>query len=317
MITVRLNEIASFSVDDAGGKALPLALLKREGINIPDGYIVFSSVFNELRLISNAEKIINDKLEKLRSGKMRNFDRISNELRKTIESIKIPKNIKEAILKEYDGLKVRYVAVRSSSASEDQEKHSWAGEFETYTYITRNNLIPSIIKCWSSLYTPRALTYAYKHKIPFASKMAVMVQKMIDSDLSGVCFTCDPGNSDEGTIFIEAIKGQGELLVHGDVTPDRYWVRKDTEVIVDVEINNQTKNLIGGERKAKIVRELNGEKQKMTGEAIVELSRVAKKIENIFRKPQDIEWAMADNSLFILQARPITGLINTQNRHDL
>lgn len=309
-IIAQLKQAHQLDIKSVGGKAYPLGFLTENNINIPNGFVVLSSVFNTLRKNAALDIQIESLLHKLQKERMNNVDEVSKDIRKLLESVTIPDNVESTILDAFTTLNTKYVAVRSSSASEDQEKYSWAGEFETYTFITKNNLVQNIIRCWASLYTPRALMYAYKHNLPFASDMAVLVQQMIESEIAGVCFTREPNGADDNVLLIEAIHGMGELLVHGDVTPDRYWVNKKEDIILDIEISSQKKMINSVLNNIKIVENSKSDEQKLNGENIIELARTAIEIEKLMGKPQDIEWAFFNNQLFIIQARPITGSNN-------
>jgi len=305
---LQLNQAHTLDMQSVGGKAYPLGLLVSKNINVPNGFVVLSSVFSDLKNSDGLGKKIDSLLRELRERGMNKTEEVSGRVRELVESAAVPKDVETAILETYDALNVEYVAVRSSSVSEDREQYSWAGEFETYTFVTRDDLIQQVVRCWSSLYTPRALMYAYKHNLPFASDMAVLVQQMIPSEAAGVCFTREPDGSDDDALLIEAIHGLGELLVHGDVTPDKYWVNKKENLILDVEVGNQKKIIASTLHNATIIDDVHGVQQKINGEVIVELSRTAVAIEKLMGKPQDIEWALFNNQLFILQSRPITSL---------
>lgn len=304
-IVTPLNEAYKLDTKTIGGKAYPLSFLIKKNVRIPQGFVVFSSAFETLRRSNGLYSQIESLLRELREKQMNNVDKISNQIQILVASIIVSKEMESEILNAFDSLGTKYAAVRSSSSSEDQEHYSWAGEFETYTFVTKANLIENIVRCWASLYAPRALIYAHKHGLPFASDMAVLIQKMVESKTAGVCFTQEPNNTGD-VLLIEAINGQGELLVHGDVTPDRYWISKSDEIILDIEVGSQKKIISGTQG---ILSTVQGSQQKLSGKHIIELTRTAVHIEKLMNKPQDIEWAYADDQLFILQTRPITTII--------
>lgn len=309
-IVIPLARAHRFTVKEVGGKALPLSLLAANRITVPDGFVILSSALNDIKKSHGLDKKIHRYLIKLRDSKMDDVENISTNIRKLLEGIDMPHNIESAIQEAFQGLNTEYVAVRSSAACEDQKNYSWAGEFETYTVVNAHDLMRRIKQCWSSLYTPRALMYAYEQDLIFANDMAIIVQPMIDSDVSGVCFTKDPNDNDPNILIIEAIWGLGELLVHGDVTPDKYWVNKKDGIILDVEIHPQKELATShrGKHRQKITKtaQMN---QKLRGEEIMTVAQTAATIERIMRCPQDIEWSFSHNNLYILQARPITKTI--------
>ncbi|MBI3250580.1 MAG: PEP/pyruvate-binding domain-containing protein [Candidatus Andersenbacteria bacterium] len=308
-VTIPLAQVHKFDVQEVGGKALPLGTLVTNHINVPKGFVILASVLSDIRTSDGLDKKIDSLLTELRDSKMKNVDSVSQSLRKVLEELKIPHHIESAISAAFQELNTDYVAVRSSASCEDQENHSWAGEFDTYTFVNAGGLMQHIKKCWASLYTSRALMYANKHNLPFANDMAVLVQQMINSDVSGVCFTKDPSSDDSNLIVIEAIWGLGELLVHGDVTPDRYWIDKKKGIILDIEVGSQNKNLNSykGEKLQKNIIRKEQKNQKLTGEAIMTVAKTASKIEKIMQASQDIEWSFFGKHLYIFQTRPITG----------
>jgi len=205
----------------------------------------------------------------------------------TTDAYNKPLDEKE-IFAAFDRLETQYVAVRSSATAEDSNNTSWAGQLETYLNITKDNLIESIKKCWASIKTNRALAYAQSNNIlEDNQKVAVVVQKMIDSQIAGVMFTANPVTSDRNQIVLEACLGLGESLVQGQVTPDNFLIDKKSFTIINKNITLNT----------------------LSDNQVIELSKLAILIENHYNYPQDIEWAIdKKNEIFILQSRPITTL---------
>lgn len=183
---------------------------------------------------------------------------------------------KKEILAEFKKLKTKYVAVRSSATAEDSLSASWAGQLESYLNVTEKNLIKSIEKCRASINSPRAKTYKSQKKLNKKKiSVAVVVQKMIPSEFSGICFTAHPVTGDRNQMVIEAGRGLGEAIVGGKITPNTYTINK-----------------------------------KNTGvrHPYIKLAKLCLKIEKLFKYPQDIEWAFAKSKIYILQSRPITTL---------
>ena len=307
--TVPLAQAHNLDVREIGGKASHLGTLVANRITVPDGFVILSSVLSEIKTSNEIDEEIHILLTQLRDSRMQKVDNVSQELRKLVEEAKISHHLESEIAASFQELGAKYVAVRSSASCEDQETHSWAGGFDTFTFVSADNLIQHVKKCWASLYTSRALMYAHEHDLPFASDMAVLVQHMINSEVSGVCFTKDPSSNDSDLIVIEAIWGLGELLVHGDVTPDRYWFDKRKGIILDVEAGSQNKKLISDNSRKlqKNIVSKEQKNQKLTGEEIIAVAKTASTIEGIMGVPQDIEWSFSDKNLYIFQTRPITG----------
>lgn len=308
-VTIPLAQAHKLDVRDVGGKVSHLGTLVANHITVPNGFVILSSVLSGIRTSSGVDRKIHRLLTELRDSKMKNVDYVSQNLRELVEEVEISHHIESEISAAFQELDADYIAVRSSATCEDQESHSWAGEFDTHTFVNASGLMQHIKKCWASLYTSRALMYAYEHNLPFASDMAVLVQQMINSEVSGVCFTKDPSSHDTNLIVIEAIWGLGELLVHGDVTPDRYWIDKGKGIILDIEEGSQNKKVISykGKKLQKNIVRKEQKNQKLTGEAIMIVAKTASKIEEIMQAPQDIEWSFSGKNLYIFQTRPITG----------
>lgn len=243
---------------------------------------------------------------------LESLEQHSEKIRGVIDSSSIPDEIQKEILNAYRSLSKTPVAVRSSATAEDSSIASWAGELESYLYVTQTDILNKIKLCWASLYTPRAIVYRAKRDMKLKDiSVAVVVQKMVNSQMSGVCFTVNPVTKDRNDMVIEAVYGLGEALVQGIVTPDRYYVDKKEDVIIDIVTNAQKKmyiqNKTGGTNEVNVPNKKQLH-QKITGKEIITLSEICKKIEKHFGSPQDIEWAIEKGKFYILQSRPITTL---------
>ncbi|HOK28870.1 MAG TPA: PEP/pyruvate-binding domain-containing protein, partial [Methanomassiliicoccaceae archaeon] len=233
----------------------------------------------------------------------------------------MPEDLEELIISEYEKLgngSNPLVAVRSSATAEDLPTASFAGQQDTFLNVSNpQSLLESIKRCWSSLFTPRAIAYRVQKGFDHASvKLAVVVQRMISSDRSGIMFTVDP-NSELPHIIIEAGYGLGEALVGGKVTPDTYCVDKFHRKILNKRISNQTWMLIRGESGECMRMEVPSEitkEQKITDKQIYELAEIGNQIEMHYNKPMDIEWCIEKDQIYIVQARPITTLSNDEKK---
>jgi len=209
-------------------------------------------------------------------------------------------------------LGAKFVAVRSSATAEDSSVASWAGELETYLDTIEKTLLDNVKKCWSSLFTPRAIFYRQEKKLLKTKvSVAVVIQKMVESEISGIAFTVHPVTRDKNQLIIEAGWGLGEAIVSGQVTPDAYVVDKRDLSIMDINIAKQEMMIIrkaGGGIKHAAVAKAKLEKQKLNGKQIIELAKICVQIEKHYKKPQDIEWAFAKGKFYITQSRPITTL---------
>ncbi len=215
----------------------------------------------------------------------------------------------QAILRAFDDLSAPRVSVRSSATSEDSIDRSFAGVFETFLNVRREHLLGAISSCLSSVDSVRTLAYMKGQNAAGAeARMAVIVQKFIASEVSGVCFTRNPVNGDDREVFIEAAIGLGESLVGGRVTPDCYVYRTDIKRIVSKHIVPQLDAVwFDGHEIEKV--QLHGQdstSQKLPDKIISEVSLESRRIADHFGHPQDIEFCAVDGRVFFLQSRSIT-----------
>ncbi len=311
------KELSQSDVAIAGGKGASLGEMTRAKIPVPPGFVVLSGAFDKYLKETELKQEIKARLAEVNLEDINSVDKASNVIRDTIHDRPFPKDLKAEILTAFDELDAEFVAVRSSATAEDSLVASWAGELETYLNTNRKNLIDRVCQCWSSLFTPRAIFYRHEKKlIDHHVSVAVAVQEMIQSEISGIAFTVHPVTEDPKQMIIEAGYGLGEAIVSGQITPDSYVVDKTNFSILDVNIGQQTRKLI---KAKKIKRENNdsnvwvdlgreGERQKLTGKQIVELAKICKKIEDRYKFPCDIEWAFGSGKFYITQSRPITTL---------
>ena len=211
------------------------------------------------------------------------------------------------ILASFDKLQTQYVAVRSSAINEDGKNDTWAGQLETYLNCTKGNLLANIQKCWDSANSSRAQSYAAQ-KGSLGTKVAVIVQEMIQGEVSGVAFSAHPVTNNKKQIVIEAGLGLGEAVVSGKITPDNYVIDKETGQIAETHISHQTIKLTRGNKGDMKWEEVNSSKQKLTNEQLMELCSLTAKLEAFFDLPVDIEWTIYKGEVYILQSRPITTL---------
>lgn len=303
-----LGSLNKGSVEIAGGKGAQLGELMSLGVNVPNGFVVLTHSF-ELFLDQNVLRAkILGQLKKADVDNTSSVEKASESIRVLIAGAKMPSEVEENILGEFDKLNTKFVAVRSSATAEDAGNASWAGELDTYTNQIRGALLNAVKNCWSSLFTPRAIFYRKEKNIEENISMGIVVQKMVDSEVSGVAFSIHPVSKDGNQVMIEAGFGLGESIVSGAITPDTYIVNKKEMFIEEIRVNKQEKMFTrenGKTVEAKVLEKIQ-EEQKLDGEKIIELAEIVKKIEQHYGFPQDIEWAVANNEIFILQSRPVT-----------
>lgn len=321
------------SVAIAGGKGASLGEMTQGGIPVPPGCVVLAEAFDRFIEETSLKEEIAARLSEVNHENTASIDHASETLRSAINNTPMPQDLTDEILTAFDELNAQYVAVRSSATAEDSSIASWAGELETYLNTNRDNVIERVKHCWSSLFTPRAIFYRYEKKLHDSYvSVAVVIQKMVQSEISGVAFTVHPVTEDPNQMILEAGYGLGEAIVSGQVTPDSYIISKSDMMIMDIHIGHQNKKLVRAhpdsgrdhafERGSqnKVLDEENpknmwidlhqeeGEKQKLTGRQIIELATLCKQIEDHYGFPCDIEWAFAEGKFFVTQSRPITTL---------
>ena len=296
----------------AGGKGASLGEMTQAKILVPRGFVVLASAFERFLEESDLNVEIEALLyKKVNLKDVNSIDRVSNEIRDLILDAELSEDIGKKIKKEFSKLKTKYVAVRSSATAEDSSVASWAGELESYLNTTKNNLLENIKKCWASLFTPRAIFYRFEKNLDrMRISVAVVVQKMIQSEISGICFTVHPITKDKNQMVIEAGWGLGEAIVGGKITPDTYVISKKDWIILDTNINQQKMMIVGSKAGVKevVVSKSKQSKQKLSGKQIIQLAKLCQKIENHYGFPVDIEWAIEKDKIYITQSRPITTL---------
>jgi pyruvate,water dikinase len=261
---IPLSESTPADRDQMGGKAAALAQLasvQHQDFVVPPGFVLTTQAY----------------LEYFHNG-----------------TASIPSELLQQILAQFDHLGSKSVAVRSSAASEDGSASSWAGQFTTHLYVTRNRLLESIVGCWQSFKTPATQSYINQRGLESSQQskgMAVLIQQMVESEVAGVIFTKNPVSQLKTEIVIEAVAGQGEQLAQGDVTPAHFvW---DT-------VTDQLVSESGSSSSHTDVRQL------LTENELKKLVTIGKDLEKFFGAPQDIEWAKVGQQIYILQSRPIT-----------
>jgi pyruvate,water dikinase len=289
------------TADIVGGKGYSLLEMYNNNIPVPGGIIISTDVYDGFVRNDFIEKKFAE-LEKSDVDAKSVLDAIRMYIQKTdfAESF-----IKDVVVKinEYNST---FFSVRSSANLEDSKMKSFAGEFESFLFVSKDNILKYIKECYMSVFTERILSYLDKPSDIKNIKMAVVVQIMINSDVSGVCFTANPLDFEEDDIVIEAVHGLGEYLMQGSVTPDKYIVHRKTHIPLEVEFHKQPKMMNSMKRGGiKVVRNNKSLVQKLNGLQMVQLAQMAEKIEKINGTPGDIEWAYANGELYILQSRPI------------
>lgn len=293
---------------EVGGKGASLVKMYQNNFNIPNGYIITADLFDEFLVQNHIKEKIQKIIDKCNINNEKEIEDNSKEIVQIISKCEISDVVKNEIINNYRKLDCRYVAVRSSATSEDGKNHAWAGQLETFLNVDETKIIESVKKCWSSVFSSRALFYRIKNNDTSDIAVAVVIQKMIQSEVSGVAFSINPTNNNLNEIVIESVLGLGEAIVSGKVTPDTYVVNKEENNLKSKEIRIQKSKLIKINQNNKWIEIQDGNKQKLSDEMILTLSNSIKKIEEFYTFSVDVEWGIEKGEIFILQCRPITTL---------
>ena len=306
------NKINKDDADIAGGKGASLGEITQSGIPVPPGFVILSIAFEKFLEETDLNVEIDSILHSVSHKEIHTIENASEKIKALILRAKMPKDIAKEIQKFFEKLNAKYVAVRSSATAEDSSTAAWAGQLESYLNTTRENLLENVKKCWASLFTPRAIFYRFEKELHKQKiSVAVVIQKMIQSKVSGIAFSVHPVTQDRNQLIIEAGFGLGEAIVSGQITPDSYVVEKNPKRIIDKNVETQNRGLFradnGGNEWQKIEEE-QGQKQVLSDKQILELSEIVLNIENHYGFPCDIEWAFEKGKFYIVQSRPITTL---------
>lgn len=305
------KEISMIDFHKTGFKGANLGELFKIKVPVPNGFVILTDAFKKFLSDANINGEIDLRLRKINFDNIESIRKASKIIRKLILGAKIPNEIEKEILYAFKKLNIKHVAVRSSATVEDSEISSWAGSLETYLNTTKKSLIKNVKKCWASFFSSKALLYRMKKNIiRNIASVGIIVQKMVQSEIAGVCFTIHPLKKDKNKIVIEAVWGLGEILNQGKITPDNYVIEKSSLKILEINKNPQNKMVIKSKNGTKVVYITNNkrEKQKLSEKQIKELAKLCLKIEDYFKNPQDIEWVFRKGKFFIIQTRPVTML---------
>jgi pyruvate,water dikinase len=312
---VWFNEVTKDDVPTVGGKGANLGEMTNADIPVPPGFIVTADAYFDFIKKSRLTDKIRRLLEPLDSGDSKQLQQIAAQVKQLIMDAAMPPELANEIQQAYIKMGKGLVAVRSSATAEDLPEASFAGQQSTFLNVKgEKEVVAAVQECWASLFEPRAIFYRHQHGFDhFKVGIAVPIQKMVQSQASGVMFTIEPVTSNSNEIVIEAVFGLGEAIVSGEVTPDLYVVDKDSLNIITKKIANQESQLIknpaAGAKEPNIwvpIPASTQPQQKLTDSEIIKLAWLGKQLEDHYRFPQDIEWAKEDNKIYIVQTRPVT-----------
>lgn len=314
------DEIDQSDVACVGGKCASLAAMVRDGMRVPDGFVVTTDAYEEFMAGAGLESEAHTGRAILDRRDAAAVAEWSARMTERLEQSPLPAQLEQAIRGAYRELCQRCgvtdvpVAVRSSGVAEDLEGASYAGQYETYLWITGADAVVAHVKrCWSGLFGAPVLTYEPTAEAETAGadmpSMAVGIQRMVDARAAGVMLTLDPLNGDRSKIVIEGSWGLGEAVVSGEVTPDRFRLDKITRS-VEQEIAVKEREYGHDGASGLIIREVPEERREqpcLEAQVVNQLADLGRDLERRRGAPQDVEWALSqDGIMHVLQARPET-----------
>lgn len=315
-----LKELGQENNDIVGKKCANLGELMKGGFNVPPGYALSVEAYNKFMTETEAQKRLLEYFKNFKAdpndvSDMLKFEEASKYLREMVESIKLPQEMEKTIKEYYQelckiaGRENIHVATRSAGPA------SHPGQYETYLHVSGpDDVVYNVKRVWSSTFNTRSMIARARLDLPlYTDPIGVAVLTMVDAKAAGVMFTVNPVNGDESKVALEGSFGVGEAVVSGSVTPDRYLVDKITLEIDEKIISDKGSEFIyNPETKEMEYRELPSEKRNMPcleDREVIELTKLAKKVEEHFGCTQDIEFSISGslpfpNNIFLVQARP-------------
>lgn len=293
---------------ECGGKGLNLARLSRAGFPVPPGFIITTAAYRQMAQAARLDSLL-ERLTGLTSDDPETLEREAARVREALESTPIPAPLRAELEQAATPYATVPVAVRSSATAEDLPGLSFAGQQDSYLNVVGPaQVLAAVVRCWGSLWTARAVGYRARAGINHREvTLAVVVQQLVTAQASGVMFTADPLTGRRDRIVLEATRGLGEALVSGQVEPDHYLLDHQGRLL-ERSLGAKavtTVPLPGGgvettpEQRAGWAIE---------AEQAAALARLGERIQAEYGEPQDVEWALADGELFVVQSRPITSL---------
>ena len=301
--------VRTLSLAHGGGKAVNLVRLASRGFPVPAGFVATTATYDAVVAANGLDEVVTTALRMVHPTDPDSVERASSLIRTAFEAATVPTGIVDAIRAALATLGDEPVAVRSSATAEDLADASFAGQQDTYLNILgADDVLEAVLRCWGSLWTARAISYRVRAGIGHGDvSLAVVVQRQIASEASGVAFTADPLSGRRDRVVIDATLGLGEALVSGQVVPDHFVCTHSGRVLEETHGDKAlvTVALPGGGTQT---RERSGHAWALDDEQAAGVARLAVAVEQEYGFSQDIEWAIADGTLWLLQARAITSL---------
>jgi pyruvate,water dikinase len=308
-------ELTKGDTDVAGGKGANLGEMTHAGLPVPPGFTITAAAFREFINVTGLRAFIQDEIDRVDIADRAALEGVADRIQSHIAAGEAPAAVRDAIVAAYHKLGAdgrALVAVRSSATMEDTAAASFAGMNRSYLNVRGDDgLIARVRDVWASLYSPRVIFYRKRLELPGEPEIAVIVQKMVDAAKSGVAFSVDPASGADGNMVIEGAWGLGEVVVGGQVEPDRYLVAKADLALNDVHVGHKefmlTRDSDGSTTEVKLdPTRVDG--RVLTDEEVRAVADLVRRDESHYGAPQDIEWAIEDGAVYLVQSRPVTTL---------
>lgn len=310
------DQIGSKEFMRVGGKCASLGDMTRAGVAVPPGFAVTTEAYREMLSHHALWDRFAPILDGLDAQDIAATEVAAKSMRAAIVAAALPDPVEQAIREAYAEMGAGAVAIRSSATAEDLPDASFAGQQDTYLWISgADNVVARVRECWASLYSARAIAYRAANDIPQNVEMAVAVQRMVNAKAAGVAMTLDPSNGDRTRIVIDASWGLGETVVSGTVTPDNFVVEKVMQEILTRTISDKHMEMVAdadaGEAVERKITDDRRTRSSLTDDEVIAVALLAKALERQNKCPQDVEWAIdadlpAGANLVALQSRPET-----------
>lgn len=337
-----LSELSKDDVPIAGGKGANLGEMFNLKLPVPQAFVVTVKAYNYFLSATGLEARIQKIIDSINVDDTKDLDVKAAEIRELVSSAEMPEDLRKEILEAYDNLNVDFasfknmpntlqalmksaresifVSVRSSATAEDLGGASFAGQQDSFINVKGNvEVIDKVKRVFASIFTARSIYYRKKKGFKGMVGIAAVVQKMINSDKSGVIFSVNPVDVDNKNIMVEAVFGQGEGIVSGRIKPDQYILSRDLEIISEQILDKKIAIVRDAQGTTKTI-QLTPEKSKqkvLKGFEVKQLGDYALQLEKHYGSPQDIEFAMENDQIYIVQTRPITTLENKKESYEI
>lgn len=331
--------------ETVGGKCASLGEMIDAGLPVPNGFAVTVDAFENFRDAFDLRRQLQDLVQGMQDAGPQELQRAHDRAVELIMHHPMPADMERDIAGTYNVLATETagqrgitgppaamipVAVRSSATDEDGDAASFAGQQETFLWVSgAEAVIEKVRECWASLYTPQAIAYRASMDAAegaAASRISVAIQLMADADVAGVTFTVGPTTGDRSVIAINASYGLGQAVVSGEVTPDEYWLSKIGPTIMDTRVADKAKEYVASADSTGIeLRDVDPDRRNrpcLSEDEVLQLAGIAIRVERHYGQPQDIEWALerhvdGTSRIMLLQSRPETNWKKRRKEHNL